>query len=86
MIKDYFGLAETPFTRYVPPANLYRGQARQELSARLDHIVKNRALGVITGEVGDPPKVGGEVHRGQGALSPPRPDPLPVHLHCRLGA
>ena len=52
MIKDYFGLSETPFTRYVPPANLYRGQAWQELSARLDHAVRNRALGVITGEVG----------------------------------
>lgn len=52
MIKDYFGLSETPFTRYVPPANLYRGQAWQELAARLDHAVRNRALGVITGEVG----------------------------------
>lgn len=52
MIKDYFGLTETPFARYVPPANLYRGQAWQELAARLDHAVKNRALGVITGEVG----------------------------------
>lgn len=52
MIKNYFGLAETPFARYVPPANLYRSQAWQELSARLDHIVKSRTLGIITGEVG----------------------------------
>jgi len=52
VIKDYFGLNETPFTKYVLAANLYRSQAWQELSARLDHIVKNRALGVITGEVG----------------------------------
>ena len=52
MIKDYFGLTETPFTKYVPAANLFHSQAWQELSARLDHIVKNRALGVITGEVG----------------------------------
>lgn len=36
----------------MPAANLYRSQAWQELSARLDHIVKSRALGVITGEVG----------------------------------
>lgn len=52
MIKDYFGLTETPFARYVPSANLYRGQAWQELSARLDHIARNRTLGVITGEIG----------------------------------
>jgi type II secretory pathway predicted ATPase ExeA len=52
VIKDYFGLTETPFTKYVPAANLFHSQAWQELSARLDHIVKNRALGVITGEVG----------------------------------
>ena len=52
MIKDYFGLTETPFAKYVPAVNLYRSQAWQELSARLDHIVKSRALGVITGEVG----------------------------------
>ena len=52
MIRNYFGLKETPFTKYVPTANLYRSQAWQELSARLDHIVKSRGLGVITGEVG----------------------------------
>ena len=52
MIKGYFGLTEAPFTKYVPAANLFHSQAWQELSARLDHIVKNRALGVITGEVG----------------------------------
>lgn len=52
VIRNYFGLKETPFTKYVPTTNLYRSQAWQELSARLDHIVKSRGLGVITGEVG----------------------------------
>ncbi len=52
MIKSYFGLSETPFSRYVPPSNLYRSPAWQELSVRLDHIVKTRALGIITGEIG----------------------------------
>jgi hypothetical protein len=51
MIEKYFGLKETPLTRSMPVSDLFRSQAWQELPARLDHIVRSRALGVITGEV-----------------------------------
>ncbi|HSW09425.1 MAG TPA: AAA family ATPase [Bacillota bacterium] len=52
MIQRYFGLSRLPFDRALPPAELYLSQGLQELSARLDYIVKSRAFGVITGEIG----------------------------------
>ncbi|MCR4427416.1 MAG: AAA family ATPase [Firmicutes bacterium] len=52
MIQRYFGLKSLPFDRALPPADLYVSQGWQELSARLDYIVRSRALGVITGEIG----------------------------------
>lgn len=52
MIQRYFGLNHLPFDRALPPADLFQSQGWQELSARLDYIVKTRSLGVITGEIG----------------------------------
>lgn len=52
MIQRYFGLNRLPFDRALPPSDLFQSQGWQELCARLDYIVKSRALGVITGEIG----------------------------------
>ena len=52
MIQRYFGLSHLPFDRALAPADLFQSQGWQELSARLDYIVRTRSLGVITGEIG----------------------------------
>jgi type II secretory pathway predicted ATPase ExeA len=52
MIQRYFGLGRLPFDRALAPADLYSGQGLQELSARLDYIVRSRDFGLITGEIG----------------------------------
>ncbi len=47
-----FGFTRAPFTKEIPPADLFPSQALQELAARLQVMVDTRALGVVTGEIG----------------------------------
>lgn len=51
-MQEYFGLTMNPFTRELAPLQLFSSQQFQELLARLRYIVKHRALGLVTGEVG----------------------------------
>ena len=41
-----------PFSRQIDPATLYESQAHREALARLQLMVENRYLGLLTGEVG----------------------------------
>lgn len=52
MYESYFGLSRTPFTKDIPPAALFRHAGHEEALARLSYVVAERAIGVLTGEVG----------------------------------
>ena len=47
-----FGFTRAPFTKEIPPTDLFPSQALQELAARLQVMVDTRALGVVTGAMG----------------------------------
>ncbi|MDL4813090.1 AAA family ATPase [Actinomadura opuntiae] len=51
-LQGYFGFSKTPFGRGLAPSMLHRHAAHQEAIARITWCVSDRALGVVTGEVG----------------------------------
>jgi type II secretory pathway predicted ATPase ExeA len=51
-LQPYFGFTTLPFDRRVAPSALYRSQAHQEARARIQFLIAQAALGLITGEVG----------------------------------
>lgn len=52
MFETFYGLSATPFTRVVPPADLFRPEQFLECLARLSYLVRTRGFGLLTGEVG----------------------------------
>jgi general secretion pathway protein A len=52
MLNEYFGLHSQPFRKDLATSQLFRSQQHQELIARLQYIIRTRAFGLITGEVG----------------------------------
>ena len=51
-LQGFFGFTRTPFGRDLAPSMLHRHAAHNEAVARITWTVTERALGVITGEVG----------------------------------
>jgi type II secretory pathway predicted ATPase ExeA len=51
-LKSHYGFGRTPFGRSLAPQMLHRHGAHAEAVARIGWCVTERALGVITGEVG----------------------------------
>ena len=51
-VIDRFGLTRMPFGRDLAPGMLHRHAAHGEAAARITWCVADKALGVITGEVG----------------------------------
>jgi type II secretory pathway predicted ATPase ExeA len=51
-MQQYFGFAAMPFGRDLAPAMLHRHAAHAEAAARITWTITEKALGVITGEVG----------------------------------
>ncbi len=51
-MQQYFGFAAMPFGRDLAPAMLHRHAAHAEAAARITWTIAEKALGVITGEVG----------------------------------
>jgi type II secretory pathway predicted ATPase ExeA len=52
MYLTHFGLIHYPFERALQPDELFASSAAREASARLNHLVELRGIGLITGEVG----------------------------------
>lgn len=52
MYESYFGFTRTPFSRDIAPSALFPHAGHDETVARLTYIVGERAIGVLTGEVG----------------------------------
>ena len=51
-LQGFFGFTRTPFGRDLAPGMLHRHTSHGEAVARIGWCVAERALGVITGEVG----------------------------------
>jgi type II secretory pathway predicted ATPase ExeA len=51
-LKAHWGLSRTPFTKELAPSMLYASQAHQQAVARISWCIEERALGLVTGEVG----------------------------------
>jgi type II secretory pathway predicted ATPase ExeA len=52
MIRSFFVLERTPFTKEIETRHLHRSQRFEECVARLQYMVMTRSIGCVTGEIG----------------------------------
>lgn len=52
MYKSYFGLREKPFSKTPDPRFLFLSRGHDEALARLEFVVRERELAVLTGDIG----------------------------------
>lgn len=52
MLASHFGLRSLPFSKEIASASLYATPSHQELLARLQFVIRQRAFGPITGDPG----------------------------------
>jgi general secretion pathway protein A len=52
MFQEFYGFATTPFSRGLPTSKLFVASGQEELKARLSFLVRERGIGLITGEIG----------------------------------
>jgi len=52
MIDLFYGFTRLPFTKDIPANLLFEAIGQSELCARLDYLLKQRGLGLVTGETG----------------------------------
>jgi len=51
-LRSHWGLTRTPFSRELAPSMLFSSKTHAEAVARISWLVEERALGLVTGEVG----------------------------------
>jgi general secretion pathway protein A len=51
-LNDYYGFKQTPFSRTIPPTDLFPSRDHQEIQARLTFALQERLPALITGDVG----------------------------------
>jgi general secretion pathway protein A len=51
-LNDYYGFKQIPFSRTIPPADLFPSRGHQEIQGRLAFALQERLPALITGEVG----------------------------------
>ncbi len=52
MFQEFYGFVAMPFSRGLVTAKLFVATAQEELKARLAYLVRERGIGLITGEIG----------------------------------
>lgn len=52
MFTEFYGFSATPFSRGLPTSKLFLARGQDELKARLEYLVRERGIGLITGEIG----------------------------------
>jgi type II secretory pathway predicted ATPase ExeA len=52
MYQTHYGFTRMPFTKDLPPNDLFAPAALQELASRLTFLTRERGLGLLTGEIG----------------------------------
>ena len=58
MYLRHFALTRMPFNTPAHTDELFASNARREAEARLQHLVELKGIGLLTGEVGSPPRSG----------------------------
>ena len=48
MYKEFFGMANLPFSRKVPPEELYASQAMEECLGRMKYVSSEQLFAVVT--------------------------------------
>jgi type II secretory pathway predicted ATPase ExeA len=52
MYREFYGFREKPFTKTPDPRFLYHSKGHQEALARLQYVVEERELALLTGDIG----------------------------------
>ena len=52
MYKEFYGLTEKPFSKTPDPRYLYLSRGHQEALARLQYVIEERELALLTGDIG----------------------------------
>ncbi len=52
MFAEFYGFSATPFSRGLASSKLFPSRGQDELRARLTYLVRERGIGLVTGEVG----------------------------------
>lgn len=52
MFEDFYGFAQTPFSRTIPTEKLYRGNDSDELIERLKYAARRQLFAIMTGDSG----------------------------------
>jgi len=52
MYQQHYGFTALPFSKTIATKDLFPAAAQQELVARLNYLVRERGLGLVTGEIG----------------------------------
>jgi general secretion pathway protein A len=52
MFQEFYGFASLPFSRGLVTSKLFVASGQEELKARLSYLVRERGIGLITGEIG----------------------------------
>lgn len=52
MFQEFYGFTAMPFSRGLASTKLFTSSGQEELKARLIYLVRERGIGVITGEIG----------------------------------
>jgi len=51
-IQSFYGFQRIPFSKDIPPGDLFLAEGQNELCARLTYLTQHRGLGLVTGETG----------------------------------
>jgi type II secretory pathway predicted ATPase ExeA len=52
VFQEFYGFARVPFSRTIATQDLFPTAGQKELSARLAYLVRERGLGLVTGDIG----------------------------------
>lgn len=52
MFQQFYGFTRQPFSRDIPTNDLFPAETQMEVAARLDHLTRERGMGLLTGETG----------------------------------
>ena len=52
MYQSFYGFTQPPFSRHLPPKDLFDAEGQKELVARLTYLTKEHGMGLVTAEIG----------------------------------
>jgi type II secretory pathway predicted ATPase ExeA len=52
MFQEFYGFTRVPFSRTIATPDLFPTAGQKELNARLTYLVRERGVGLVTGDIG----------------------------------